>query len=73
MSTVQGFRVGQRVIVKSTKEKGRILKRCDRKEWDWWISFSSGLPVPYQNGEIELLPKQDDDTPDARPSQDETH
>lgn len=68
MSSVHRFYTGQRVIVtKFGNEKGRIVERCDRIEWDWWVQHAFGSPVPYKSTELVPLQEITDDTPDVHP------
>lgn len=49
------FGIGSEVKVRKTGEHGVIARPCDRPEWDWFVQFSKGSPVPYLEAELDHL------------------
>ena len=49
-SNLQRFTIGETVYV--NKEKGTIARPFDGEEYDWWIQFNVGHPIPYRESEL---------------------
>lgn len=51
------LKIGDKVQVKKNGELGVITCRCNRKEWDWYVTHRLGGLIPYREDELQPIPE----------------